>query len=134
MGRCEFRVRGECFLLAALWLLLTPKWVGPMLLAAAVHELGHLLALWAFGVPVVYIEVGAGGARIGTGSMEARQELVCALAGPAAGALLVLCWRWLPRTALLALGHTAFNLLPVYPMDGGRAVQAAKELFKVRRI
>ena len=60
--------------------------------------------------------------------MEPLQELFCALAGPAAGAAVILLWRIFPEAAAAAAVQTAFNLLPVYPLDGGRAVQAARQL------
>jgi glucuronate isomerase len=55
------------------------------LVAAAVHELSHLIALRVMRVRVWSVQIGAGGAKIATESMLPHQELICALAGPAGG-------------------------------------------------
>ena len=110
-------------LLLALSLLILPlRWLLAVLLAGAVHELGHYVALRLCGVNVSNLRIGIGGARMTVGDMGRWQELLCALAGPMAGLSLILLARWLPRTAVCACIHSAYNLLPVYPLDGGRAV------------
>ena len=49
------------------------------------------------------------------------KELICALAGPAGGLILLIFARWIPRIAICAAVQALYNLLPVYPLDGGRA-------------
>ena len=46
--------------------------------------------------------------------------MFCAVTGPACGLCLVLLYRWFPELALFALFHSVYNLLPMYPADGGR--------------
>ena len=119
--RFEFQIRGSALVCMALWLLLVPlRWAAGAVLAAAIHEMGHLIALWAQDVPVLGIEIGMHGAVIRTAPLEQREELCCALAGPLAGALVCLFRRWLPEAAFCAAIQTLFNLIPVYPLDGGR--------------
>ncbi len=109
----------------ALALLLFPlKWVLAWMLAAAVHELGHIGAVYLCHGKIHGITLRLGGAKLETDYLSPRQELFCALAGPAAGLSLLLVGRWLPRTALLALAQSAYNLLPLFPLDGGRALRA----------
>ncbi len=116
-------------ILLALWLLAVPfRWVVGAMAAAAVHELGHLVLLWMHGVPVRKIEIDIGGAIIRTAPMEPIEELNCALAGPVAGVIVCLFWRWFPEAAVCAAVQTAFNLLPVYPLDGGRALAALRNI------
>ena len=52
------------------------------------------------------------------------KELICTLTGAAAGLSLLLVARWLPRTAVVALGQSVYNLMPIYPLDGGSALQS----------
>ena len=121
MGRLEFQIRGRALVFLSLWLLLVPlRWVAGAALAATIHELGHLTALWLWSVPVQGMELDIAGAVIRTAPLTQREELWCALAGPLAGALGCLFWRWFPEAAACAAVQTVFNLIPLYPLDGGR--------------
>lgn len=121
---------GGFWLVLALMVLLFPAEVAAgTVLAAAVHELGHILAIRATGGRVRRLVLRTGGASLETDPMGPEQELLCALAGPAAGLMTVAAWRVFPALALAGMVQTAFNLLPVYPLDGGRALRAWKERF-----
>ena len=112
------------FPVAALMLLLFPvRFLTGVLLAALCHELGHILAVKLTGGRVLAIRLRAGGARIETAPMPSGRAAFCALAGPAAGALTIFAYKTFPELALAGLVQTVFNLLPVYPLDGGRAVR-----------
>lgn len=123
-------IRGGFWLVLGLMVLLFPiRFLAGVLLAAAVHELGHLAAIWLTGGRVRQIELHACGASIMTEPMEPGRELVCALAGPGLGAVTILAWRAFPELAAAGLVQTVFNLLPLPPLDGGRAIRAALVLF-----
>lgn len=109
------------FLMGALLLLTLPlPWLAAAVAAAGIHEAGHLLAIRLLGADARKIQVGSTGAKIHTAFSEPWREFVCAAAGPAAGLLLLTAVRWFPRTAVCGLIQSAYNLLPVYPLDGGR--------------
>ncbi len=123
------------FLLLAAALLLSP-WTltAAVLLAAAMHECGHLAALAIFRVPVLGLRLGASGAVIhapGAVRLSYGRELAVTLAGPAvnliSAPLLATCsarwgWEWgyLFAGAHVLLGM--YNLLPIPPLDGSRAL------------
>lgn len=96
--------------------------------AAAFHELCHLCALYAFHIPVAGISVGIGGAKIRVSEMGNMHEMLVAAAGPAGSLLLCLFHRWVPTVALFGLVHGLFNLIPVYPLDGGRMLRSILEM------
>lgn len=128
---------------AGFWLLLAagitaaPPLTAAVLLAAALHESGHLAALCLFHVPVEGLRFGALGAVIharGARRLSYGRELLVTLAGPAANLLLApplaalsarLGWEWgfLLAGANVLLG--VYNLLPIPPLDGGRALYLA---------
>lgn len=132
--RLKVTVEPAAWITLSAWLLLMPlQWVGAMMLAALIHELGHMAAVWLTDGTVYRICLKPFGAKIYTSPMEPRLELWCALAGPLAGGLVCLFFHWLPRTAVCALAQTVFNLLPVYPFDGGRAVRCVRQLWLDRK-
>lgn len=112
------------FPVLALMLLLFPlRFLVGVLLAALIHELGHLLALKIAGGRVLSIRLRSFGARIEAAPMSPGRTALCALAGPSAGALTIFAYKTFPELALAGLVQTVFNLLPVYPLDGGRALR-----------
>ena len=112
------------FPVLALMLLLFPlRFLVGVLLAALIHELGHLLALKIAGGRVLSIRLRSFGARIEAAPMSPGRTALCSLAGPAAGALTIFTYKTFPELALVGLVQTVFNLLPVYPLDGGRALR-----------
>ena len=122
MGRV--RVEGGAWIVLGLAVLLLPlRVLLGIVLAATIHELGHLAALYFLGVPVLGFVLRPGGARIEAGPMEPGTDVICALAGPVAGAVTIFTWKWFPELAVVGLIQTVFNLIPVYPLDGGRVAR-----------
>lgn len=124
----RFRSGAVLVYLALAVLLLPLQWLGAAILAAAVHEACHWVAVRLCGGQVCRLQAGLLGAKLEVAGLNVWQELLCALAGPVGGFMLLLMARWLPRTALCAGMQSVFNLLPVYPMDGGRALRCAAML------
>lgn len=110
------------------------------------HELGHAWAARSYGVralDITLMPVG-GVARLDRFPRDSRQELAIALAGPAVNFLFAaLYWGtfrplvlpigesgelgafpFLEKLMLANLGMGLFNLVPAFPMDGGRVLRA----------
>lgn len=107
----------------AAWILLIPlNWLMAAAFGALVHELFHVAAVYLLGGRVTAVKICAFGAVIETENLRGIREAFCALAGPLGSLLLVLLIRRLPVLGICALVQGIFNLLPVYPLDGGRAL------------
>lgn len=118
---------GALILLALLLLVLPLKWLLAALLAAAVHELWHLAAVRLLGGRPQGLWIGARGACMGAVLPGRGKELLAIAAGPLGSLSLVLFARALPRTALCGLIQGLYNLIPVEPLDGGRAARLLLE-------
>ena len=125
----KLEIKPGAFLMPAFLLLVLPwQWVGAAILAASIHEACHILALVLTGGRMERITIGGSGAVIETAPMDAFRECICALAGPVGSGLVLLFFRQLPRTALCALVHCLYNLLPLFPLDGGRILRSILSL------
>ena len=111
------------------------------------HELGHAVAARRYGIrtrDIILLPIG-GVARLEQIPEKPRQELWIALAGPAVNVViaavlglgLLLTGGWQPVDELTATGGSffqrlaavnlmlvIFNLIPAFPMDGGRILRA----------
>jgi Zn-dependent protease/CBS domain-containing protein len=111
------------------------------------HEMGHALAARKFGIEtrdITLLPIG-GMARLERMPEEPKQELWIALAGPAVNLAiaailyvwLVLTHQWEPfsqlriatgpfveRLLVANISLTLFNLIPAFPLDGGRVLRA----------
>jgi Zn-dependent protease len=96
--------------------------------AASVHELCHIAALYLCNTSIHCIRIDLGGATIVTAPLPPLQELLCAAAGPLGSFLCLLTVRKFPLFAFCGLIQGMYNLLPLYPMDGGRVLRCLAEL------
>ena len=96
-----------------------------VVLPVIAHELGHILALRLLGQRITGLCFDVRGLCIRyDGSCTPAGHILAALAGPVGGAVYALVGLtdidWLDQSAGLSLLLTAFNLLPLEPLDGGR--------------
>jgi Zn-dependent protease len=106
------------------------------------HELAHSVVARAFGIPVkgITLFILGGVSQITREAPRARQELLMAFAGPATSFVLaglalaawflagaggrpvavILEWLW-----VMNFGVGLFNMVPGFPLDGGRVLRAA---------
>ena len=123
-NRWNFQISSQMLLIAALmFLVLPPQWVFAAIVAAVWHELCHVFAVKLCKGRIQTIVVGADGAVIECMLMKPGREAVCILAGPLGRILLLSLANWLPRLALCGCFHGLYNFIPVYPLDGGRALR-----------
>jgi Zn-dependent protease len=152
MGGVRVSVHWSWLICIIIWTLLdyrpfTTFWwrAGELLILFIVvlmHELGHVIAARREHVPVREIVLWPlGGVVIGTKWLGWKAELLVVSAGPLVNLvltpLLFGLWYWvgyhhggdesrlLWEVAWANVGMLIFNLLPIWPLDGGRLVQSA---------
>jgi Zn-dependent protease/CBS domain-containing protein len=107
------------------------------------HELGHAIVARSLGMPIrgITLFLFGGVAELGDEPVSAGVEFLMAIAGPAVSLILaiglgVLAWigyngGWAPEVVLV-VGYLAFinalllafNLIPAFPLDGGRVLRS----------
>lgn len=109
--------------LAVLAIMLFPlKWSVSWFVAAFFHEMSHYLTLLIFKIKIFSLRITASGAILETEPMSQKQEIISALAGPLGGCGLLFFLYISPTISICALFQTLFNLLPIFPLDGGRVL------------
>ena len=106
----------------------------PTLIAVCIHELSHIIAIKLCGGKIEKIDVRAFGIRIDVPELQYIsycREIIIAAAGPAAGIITAVFASASARAfdidflrffSGVNLVISAINLIPVYPLDGGRIV------------
>jgi Zn-dependent protease/CBS domain-containing protein len=107
------------------------------------HELGHAVVARARGMPIrgITLFLFGGVAELGDEPDSARTEFLTAVGGPAVSVVLALAFGLMaalgralgwPYPVVIVLGYLAtinaivlvFNLVPAYPLDGGRVLRS----------
>lgn len=116
-------------------------WIPVLLISVLFHEVGHatLIGIFGFGGSTIVLG-GFGGVTINQRRSQPWKEIVISISGPGFSVLLALlfatAWNTVPLfqtdpmlAALVPLMVRAnifwaiFNLVPLYPLDGGQALQ-----------
>ena len=147
LGGIQLRMH-VTFLLLIVWVALVSAsaavFVLLLFLCVVLHEFGHAIAAKAYGIntpDITLLPIG-GVARLERMPEEPKQELIIAIAGPVVNVIIALCLyvvigsRELMNPAIVQRGDmltqllqinvvlVLFNLLPAFPMDGGRVLRA----------
>ncbi len=116
-------VKPISYVIIAVSILLVPlRLMLAFFLCVTIHELGHYLALKFFGVKIYAITIGISGIIMDTAPMSRLTEFITVVAGPIFGLIPLLFYRQMPIVAFFACLQTIYNLLPIYPHDGGRVL------------
>jgi Zn-dependent protease len=105
--------------------------------SVALHELGHSVVARAKGgyIHEIVLYPFGGAAKISNIPTRPVDEILVALAGPGVSLLLALIFHGFELFRFLAYINAIlffFNMLPVFPMDGGRVLRAALTLRRGR--
>ncbi len=130
MGCTKLSVSPQFPLLIAALLVLVPlPWIFAWLLAITIHELSHYAALRLCGQSVYHVHVDIHAVQMQTAALTHWQTVFCALAGPVGGFMLLAVAPIFPRAALCAGFQSVYNLMPIFPLDGGRALHGLLSAF-----
>jgi len=105
-----------------------------VVLSAIAHEMGHLLYLFLRRREVRSVRFRLLGACMETVPLSYVDDMLCAQSGPVVNLFLYLLQCGHGIFALINLGLFLFNMLPIYPLDGGRILRAALLCFFQEKI
>lgn len=68
-----------------------------------------------------------------TDALTTLESVLCSFAGPAASGILILLHGFFPQLAICGFLQGIYNLLPIYPLDGGQILRTIMlSLFDIR--
>ena len=118
------QIQSELFLFAAcLFLILPLDWILAAWIAAIIHELCHIGAVFILKGKILRIKINPSGCILDTESMGEWQQFLCTLAGPFGSLALLLFCQTIPQIAICGFFHGLYNLIPIEPLDGGRMLR-----------
>lgn len=123
-SRVSVSIKPNTYVLFTLFLLVLPlDWFFAWIMAAFFHEICHWIAVKICGGKVFSVTLGLGGAEMYCGNMPDKCRVLSILCGPMGGLILIFARMWFPKVALCSLILSAYNLLPLFPLDGGQVLR-----------
>lgn len=120
----QLTIKNNTYIYLTILLFLVPlPWLIAWLVAVCIHELGHLSAVRLCGGKVERLTISVGGFCMRSSPMSDTKRVICTLCGPLVGLLPLISYRTFPRVAICAWFLSAYNLLPLLPLDGGHILQ-----------
>ena len=154
----KFRIDLKIFMLMILFLITNQIEIYAMIMIfAIIHEFGHLLAGILLGMKPEIIELKPFGVsikfdikredyniKIGKGNLLEIKKIFVALAGPITNAFIIIIlmmydsWKFneqdITRMIFSNITLILFNILPIYPLDGGRILKSIIYMLKGKHI
>ena len=154
----KFRIDLKIFILVILFFITNQiKIYAMIMLFAIIHEIGHLLAGILLGMRPTKIEIKPFGVsidfditrkdyhiKIGKGNLLEVKKIFVALAGPVTNALIIIIlmvWNIFnfndyDKMIIIFSNMTLiiFNILPIFPLDGGRILKGMIYIFKGKHL
>ena len=129
----KYRISPLMLMLMAAFIIIDGTWFALFAVMCALwHEIWHMIILHILGGNTQSVSFSQYGIGLKTNVLSYRQEAAVALAGPAASLALTVVFAVIARyfvfteiTVFIAFSNFALflvNILPVYPLDGGRAL------------
>ena len=130
-----FKVALVAMALSGWTIMLSFEFAVTLLAILMFHEYGHIRAMKRFGIPTkgIYIIPFVGGVAVGESPKTHWQELYIAMMGPVFGLAMSVAFfigfvitdnHFVGLVASVSALVNLVNLLPIYPLDGGRVVKA----------
>lgn len=117
----KIQIDSSAYILCALMLLVIPlRWCAAAFGAALFHETCHIMMLSLLRCRIYGLKIHGNGAEILTQPLSPLEEVLAAAAGPTGSFALQFFSGVFPRLAICGFLQGIFNMLPFYPMDGGR--------------
>lgn len=104
------------------------RWILAAGTAAMVHELGHILAVWALDGEILSLTMHPSGMVLECSPFSAARQILASLAGPAGGLMLLFLLPRFPLIALCGTVQSLWNLLPVGNSDGKNVLRCVLHL------
>lgn len=120
----QIKIKPHTYIYLAVLVFMVPlQWLTAWLIAVSFHEFCHWLCVRLCGGEVNRLTIGLGGANMESTPLTESKNLLAVLSGPMGGFLLLLVGKWFPKVAICSWVLSIYNLLPLLPLDGGRALQ-----------